>query len=202
METQDGFIENKMKTNAKRFSSGIRQKGFTVVELMITVAVLAMILAIAAPSLTDFSQRQAIRGDIDRFSKLLTTARSLAMTTDTASSVVCWNTTNTDATISGVPVSALTIAVYSGSIGALDDLEVTQALEGSSTVYRASEADGCIGFDSQGRLDETAASTVAFTVCKKAGDSQDSKRVEVASTGRVLTRPNDSTRGAGVQSCN
>ncbi len=202
MEMPVGSTESDMRISHLKFTKAQLHAGFTVVELMITVAVLAMILAIAAPSLSDFSQRQAIRGDIDRFSKLLTTARSLAMTTDTASSVVCWNGTNADANINGVPVSALTIAVYSGSIGALDELEATQSLDGSNTAYRASEADGCIGFDSQGRLDETADAVVAFTVCKEAGDAEDSRRIEVAATGRVLTRPNDSTRGAGVQSCN
>jgi type IV fimbrial biogenesis protein FimT len=39
-----------------------RRGGFTLVEMMVTVAIIAMIMILAVPSFTDFRQRSAIRG--------------------------------------------------------------------------------------------------------------------------------------------
>lgn len=181
----------------------IREAGFTILEMMIAVAVLGLIVSFAAPSFNEFSAKQAIKSDIQRFSRLLTTARSLALTANDAASTVCWNGTNADASILGVPVSANTIAVYSGerpALGTLGTLEATQSLVAGQSSYQSSETDGCIAFDSQGRLND-ASGALWFLVCRESGDNVGSERIEVGATGRVIVRPNSSTRGVGVQTC-
>ena len=182
--------------------------GFSLLEMVITIALLAIILSIAAPSFSDFSQRQAIKSDVQRYTKLLTTARSIAMTTNDAASVVCWNTTGSNVTLmsSVVAVPAQSMVAYSGIATAtgLGDLITTQSLTQDLAVFNASEADGCIGFDSQGRVsdvDTGGGPPVTFVFCKASDDDEDSVRIEVAATGRVLSRSNSSTKGAGVQSC-
>lgn len=193
------LVSSKMiDTNKNR----TRSSGFTLLELLVTMGVLGVIVSMAAPSFSDFAARQTIKADVQRFSKILIAARSLAMTTKSASAVVCWNGNASDQTVEGVAVPAKTIVAYSGSRGALGTLEATQAFAEDQSVYRANEADGCIGFDSQGRLnDNTTAAPISFLVCRAAGDATDAQRIEVSITGRVIARPNTSTRGANVQSC-
>ena len=41
------------------------QRGFTLIELVVTLIVLAVIMAIAAPSVADLRDRQAMRGAAD-----------------------------------------------------------------------------------------------------------------------------------------
>lgn len=43
----------------------MRAKGLTLIELMVTVAILAIILAIALPSFTDFIDRSRMQGAVD-----------------------------------------------------------------------------------------------------------------------------------------
>ena len=188
-----------MRCSLRKFQS----LGFTLLELIIAMGLLAIITAIAVPPFTDFTERQAIRSDIQRFTKLLTTARSIAMTTNDAASVVCWNETNQNDTIQDVPVPAQTMVAYAGTRTSLGQLESTQSLSPDQSFYLASETDGCIGFDSQGRLTEVSTGTppISFLVCRSEENDEDAIRIEIAATGRVIERPNTSNRGAGVQAC-
>lgn len=54
-------------------------RGFTLIELMVTIAVLAIIMVLAAPSFNDFFQRYRLRGAADDVASLLVTARTEAM---------------------------------------------------------------------------------------------------------------------------
>lgn len=53
--------------------------GFTLVELMVAVAVLAVMLALAVPSFTDFFDRSRVRGAADGLVSLIATARGEAV---------------------------------------------------------------------------------------------------------------------------
>jgi type IV fimbrial biogenesis protein FimT len=55
------------------------QRGFTIVELMITVAVLAILLAFAVPSMTDFYDRKRLISQTEAISNLIQLARSEAI---------------------------------------------------------------------------------------------------------------------------
>lgn len=54
-------------------------KGFTLIELMITITVLAVLLIIAIPSFNDFRQRAAIRGAADQIASFWGDARFEAL---------------------------------------------------------------------------------------------------------------------------
>lgn len=54
-------------------------RGFTLIELMVTIAVLAILLTLAAPSFNDFFQRYRLRGAADDVVTLMAMARSEAI---------------------------------------------------------------------------------------------------------------------------
>jgi type IV fimbrial biogenesis protein FimT len=63
-------------------TSAERSPGFTLMELMITVAVLAVLAALAAPSLSDFFDRNRLRGATDEVVSLISNARAEAVRND------------------------------------------------------------------------------------------------------------------------
>jgi type IV fimbrial biogenesis protein FimT len=59
--------------------SKYRTNGFTLIELIVTIAVLAIILAIAVPSFQDFFERGRLKGASDGIVALVSTARGEAV---------------------------------------------------------------------------------------------------------------------------
>ncbi len=56
--------------------------GFTLIELMVTLAVMAIVLAAAVPSFTDFFDKNRVRGAADGVINLIGNARAEAVKTD------------------------------------------------------------------------------------------------------------------------
>lgn len=54
-------------------------RGFTLIELMVTIAVLAILMVLAMPSFADFFQRYRLRGAADDVATLLVSARTQAL---------------------------------------------------------------------------------------------------------------------------
>lgn len=63
-------------------------RGFTLIELMVTVAVLAILMAIAGPAFNDFFQRYRLRGAADDVTSLLASARAEAVARNRDVSIV------------------------------------------------------------------------------------------------------------------
>jgi type IV fimbrial biogenesis protein FimT len=53
-----------------------RSQGFTLIELMVVIAVLAIMIALATPSFADFFERYRLRGAADKVVTLLASARA------------------------------------------------------------------------------------------------------------------------------
>lgn len=57
----------------------LRSSGFTLIELMVSIAVLAVLMALAVPSFVDFRQRAALRGASDQLVSIWGDARFEAL---------------------------------------------------------------------------------------------------------------------------
>lgn len=58
------------------------QQGVTLVELVVTIAVLAILVTLASPSLTDFAERQAIKGAAESIVGVIAQAKEEAVKRD------------------------------------------------------------------------------------------------------------------------
>lgn len=65
-----------------------RSRGFTLIELMITLAVLTILLLLATPSFTDFIQRYRLRGAADDVASVIASARAESLMRNRNVSVV------------------------------------------------------------------------------------------------------------------
>lgn len=65
-----------------RLSHAKWEVGFTLIELMVTLAVLAVVLVAAAPSFADFIDKTRVRGAADSVVSLISNARAEAVKTD------------------------------------------------------------------------------------------------------------------------
>jgi prepilin-type N-terminal cleavage/methylation domain-containing protein len=65
-----------------------RKRGFTLVELMVTVAIMAILAAIAAPSIDGIARRTKLDADTERWQSALSFARSEAIKRNALVSVV------------------------------------------------------------------------------------------------------------------
>lgn len=61
--------------------------GFTLIELMLTIVVMAILLAIAVPSFNNLSQKYRLKGAAERLSSEMQFARSLSVSRNTSVSV-------------------------------------------------------------------------------------------------------------------
>lgn len=64
------------------FTGNTRVKGVTLVELMVTIAVLAIVLAAATPSFADFFDKYRLRGAVDDVVSVISLARAEAVKGD------------------------------------------------------------------------------------------------------------------------
>jgi prepilin-type N-terminal cleavage/methylation domain-containing protein len=82
------------KTGDLRQKPHDRRNGFSLIELLITIVVIAIVIAVALPNLTSFNQTYRIRNDADRLASLVNLARMRAVGTFARVEVFCGNTTN------------------------------------------------------------------------------------------------------------
>lgn len=71
-----------------------KQRGFTLVELMISISIMGLITVLAVPGFTRFLQSWKLQGDANQFATVLRTARAAAVTKN--SSVVFTFDTDND----------------------------------------------------------------------------------------------------------
>jgi len=74
-------MDNIIGTTSLTSSPTSHKKGFTLIELMVAIAVVAILSAIALPSMSDFLVRMRVDNEISEMQRLLLTARNMAINT-------------------------------------------------------------------------------------------------------------------------
>ncbi|MCO7233781.1 MULTISPECIES: GspH/FimT family pseudopilin [unclassified Cobetia] len=172
---------------------GRAMHGFTLVELMVTIAVLAIISTVAVPAWQGFITRQEVASTTETLTTALNYARSTAVTRGRQVSVCplsgdgsrCEDTTawnNGWAVVLGSPADAM-------SNFNSDKVEVLREHAGSASVQIASKN---ISFDSQGAVN----STTRLLICGHAA-SQAHRQLGLSIIGRLVPE----AYGAGGMSC-
>lgn len=196
-----------LRSKNKKYCS----KGFTIIELMIAVAILAIVVVFGAPSFGDLIQRQTVNGETQKLVAAFKIARIEALSRARTIEVY-WNATAANIT------PYVNAVVVPGNIMVVDPASLTPdtgAAPGVEVIHNATyihprlfiednETNDAIIFDVQGRptvasLNLSAGDTeLIIGVCKADGDSSDSQTVQVFPIGRIVTVGND---GGGEIDC-
>jgi type IV fimbrial biogenesis protein FimT len=162
------------------------QAGFTLIELIMAIAIMAILMTVAAPSLRDVVARVRLTGQANELLTALTYARSEATKRD-AKIAVCARKKNEMACTEGQQWdNGWLVVIDADSNGDKDDdtvpLKVSEPLTGSNTIKHT-------GKGPKGSIIYTATGVVStgpaiFTLCDPS-DPQPGRTITVAATGRA-----------------
>jgi prepilin-type N-terminal cleavage/methylation domain-containing protein len=166
-----------------------KSNGFTLIELFITLLVLAVVVTLAVPPFADFLERQRLSAQAEAISSTLSTARAESMTR-VEDIEVCWNQTNAAITRRSFVLRPGQMAILSLDSPAEVMRDIAFSDEG--LFIDDNDANDCVTFSPSGRFDTTTATFgfLTFGICKESGDTTDSKGVVLNATGRASTADN------------
>lgn len=177
-------------------------RGFTIIELLISVAVLAVVVSIALPSMSTFIQRQRISTSSQAISTAFSLARSEALNR-VANIDVCWaGATAGNNTVRSFDVLPGQMVVLTTDDPAIE-ISSLQYDTGNLALSDNEGANPCVTFTAQGRIDLTSVATaqLVFLACLPGGDEDFSKSITVQLAGRPIVIENDSLAEADQLDC-
>lgn len=180
----------KLSSNSlkRRQSKSNRIKGFTLVELLITIAIVAMLSAVALPSLDNFLVKLRVDNEISEIQRLLLTARNNAINTGKNTTICPLKSSGTACTGSSVWTGAIGVLTEDGvirekaAINANDSLlfgftDITYTATGQTTANRASTFRYCPkGHTDLNRGIEIAINGRAYITTDTDSDGKDENR--------------------------
>jgi type IV fimbrial biogenesis protein FimT len=180
-------------SSTSRFSdSRHHQQGFTVIELLMVIAIMAIVMTIAVPSYTTFVQNNRLTSQLNTFVTSVNLARSESVKRSvnvvmckSADQAAC--TTNSTGWQQGWIVFA-----DADSDNSLDSgetiLRVSEGFDGGNTLVGESGSDvrNFIAYQSNGVTTFPAAvGEVELVLCDERADDSVAKAIAIAPTGRV-----------------
>jgi len=177
-------MDNTLKNFSHSSFSASNKQGFTLIELMVAIAVVAILSAVALPSMSNFLVKMRVDNEISEMQRLLLTARNMAINTGKNTTVcplssgVC--TTNWEGEISVFTNGANTLAT-NNTFAAPDELvKIKEAIKSGDKLQYSQTS---VIYSPEGVLLTTAAS---FSYCPK--DKADRARgIDVSVSGRSYT---------------
>lgn len=156
--------------------------GFTLIELMVTLTVAAILMGLAVPAFRSFLQNDRLMTQANQLSMSLYMARAEAVKQDTTV-LVCASANGT--TCSGAGTWEQGWIVLSTQPGSTP-VQVNSALS-TGTTLRATGGASQVSFQSTGTV--TAAAAVGFKLCDARGGAN-ARYLQVNVTGNVVASPN------------
>lgn len=165
-------------------------KGFTIVELMVTIAIAGVLLAIAMPSLNSFLVQMRVDNQVREMQRLMLTARNTAINTGLSTTICPLSgancTNNWGNEISVFTNTTITTNILDGT----DELIKTKAaIEADTNDQLISSSTATLVYTPAGRLLTNAASK--FTYCPY-GYAEKSNGITVSASGRTYIGQQDS----------
>ncbi|MBN0989053.1 GspH/FimT family pseudopilin [Amphritea pacifica] len=179
----------------------VKQRGFTLIELIVTIAVAAILIAVGIPSFSDFIKRGQITEQRDTLYASLMLARSEAVNRGSSVSV-CATSNQASCNIAG----AGTVSWATGWL-VFTDPDEDGVVDSDETVMKVMSAIGggnsvkwddgrLITYDNEGR----SSSAGTFTFCDASKDVSYARAVIISSSGRIRRDITNASGGALV--CN
>lgn len=164
-------------------------RGFTLIELMITLVILVILISIGVPSFTQFITSNRLTAQINELVADLSTARNLAASSSRTANLCIANSSTTCAGSGSDWATGRIIWVDYNSNGALDAgseiFKYVPALDGGVTLTASGlPSSSSIAFQPYGGL--TGSGSGLLTLCAS-GDTN-GREVTLSYTGRVLAK--------------
>ncbi|MGE4659996.1 MAG: GspH/FimT family pseudopilin [Arenicellales bacterium] len=176
--------------------------GFTLIELMVTIAIIGIVALIGIPAFSDFILNNRIRGQTSDFVVQLTHARSEAMRTATRVTVC----PGTEGGCSGSNwENGWVVFVDANANAAVDSGEtvigVGAALDGGNTL-RSATFSTYISFRHDGGSTSIAGGGLAgsFALCDSRGYGDNARAIAVSASGRIRALAANAS-GSGISNC-
>ena len=170
------MIRTKLKQHSQAF---INQRGLTLLEMLVAVAVVAIILTTVAPSIQSVLIKNRITSDINNLSAVVQRARFTAV--DEQASVILCPTENYEACTSSWKKAKMVFVDTNGN-GSRDNSEAliiaSDPLNSANAIYGVT---GSLSFDEQGAISTAA----TITLCPKDNDDDYASALLLSLYGRI-----------------
>lgn len=169
------WIVSSFTNQKKLYSTPLKNKrGFSLIEIMISIAVLAILTTIALPSLGEFIVKLKVDNKVSELQRMLLTARNTAINTGLNVSVCPINVNRTDCTGA---------ADWSGVIGIISQNQVIKEISPINATDKLQFAFDRVTYNASGQL--TANNAGTFSFCPHANEDF-SRAVIISLSGRTF----------------
>ncbi|WP_179287542.1 GspH/FimT family pseudopilin [Paraferrimonas haliotis] len=152
----------------------MKVKGFTLIELMVTIIVAVVLIGVGVPQLTDLYEKQRASAAINRIQSSVLLARNQAQSYGTRVTVC----PRSSGKCSGNWSSGFTIFISDTSGNLVEQLRKVEGFNNKDKIYFNHNA---LTFDANGSANVTAGS---FTYCPS-NESTNARRLNVSTMGRT-----------------